>query len=74
MSYGRMSEAEARLAAEVAGWLKEAEAADKAEDGQRGDRPRQPNGIAPERAQRNFTDPDSRLQPTREGFIAGYNG
>ena len=129
MSYGRMSEAEARLAAEVAGWLEAAAAADKAEDGehgtdrrgdempdwaadkirrlakiraakarleaeaaqdpadldqngpgpsagmqQRGGRPRQPTGIPPERAQRNFTDPDSRLQPTRGGFIAGYNG
>lgn len=28
----------------------------------------------PDKAQRNFTDPDSRIQPTRGGFIAGYNG
>jgi transposase len=28
----------------------------------------------PDKAQRNFTDPDSRIQPTREGFITGYNG
>ncbi len=28
----------------------------------------------PDKAQRNFTDPDSRIQPTRDGFIAGYNG
>src|SRR5262249_36486963 len=27
----------------------------------------------PDRAQRNFTDSDSRIQPTRTGFIAGYN-
>jgi transposase len=27
----------------------------------------------PDKAQRNFTDPDSRIQPTRDGFIAGYN-
>jgi len=129
MSYGRMKEVEPRLAAEVAGWLDQAEAADKAEDGehgpdrrgdempdwaadkirrlekiraakavleaeatepadkldpngpgpssgmqQRGDRPKQPSGVPPDRAQRNFTDPDSRIQPTREGFIAGYNG
>src|SRR3954471_2971099 len=32
MSYGRMKEAEAKLAAEVAGWLKQAEAADAADD------------------------------------------
>jgi hypothetical protein len=34
---------------------------------------RGPNGEAPDRAQRNFTDPDSRIQPVRSGFIAGYN-
>ncbi len=28
----------------------------------------------PDKAQRNFTDPDSRIQPTRDGFIVGYNG
>src|SRR3712207_2952369 len=26
-----------------------------------------------DRAQRNFTDPDSRIQPTRDGFVQGYN-
>lgn len=31
-------------------------------------------GGPPDRAQRNFTDPDSRILPTRDGFIAGYNG
>lgn len=34
---------------------------------------RAPDGGPPDRAQRNFTDPDSRIQPTRAGFIAGYN-
>lgn len=34
---------------------------------------RGPNGGPPDRAQRNFTDPDSRIQKTREGFIQGYN-
>ena len=34
---------------------------------------RAPNGGPPDRAQRNFTDPDSRIQPTRSGFLAGYN-
>jgi transposase len=28
----------------------------------------------PDKAQRNFTDPDSRIQPSQGGFIAGYNG
>lgn len=31
------------------------------------------DGGSPDRAQRNFTDPDSRIQPTRAGFIQGYN-
>lgn len=30
-------------------------------------------GRPSDRAQRNFTDPDSRIQPVRKGFIAGYN-
>jgi len=128
MSYGRMSQAEAALAAEVSGWLGKAEAADAEEDarhgpGRRGDempdwvadkarrlariraakavleaeaaappapddedgpgpssgmqrqgRPlRAKDGGPPGRAQRNFTDPDSRIQPTRDGFVQGYN-
>jgi transposase len=36
--------------------------------------PRADGGAPPDRAQRNFTDPDSRILPTREGFIQGYNG
>jgi transposase len=35
---------------------------------------RSSDGGPPDRAQRNFTDPDSRVLPTRDGFIAGYNG
>lgn len=42
---------------------------------QRNGRPyRAEDGGPPDKAQRNFTDPDSRIQPTRDGFIAGYNG
>jgi transposase len=127
MSYGRMQRAEAGLAAEVADWLAQAEAADAAQDAQhgpdrRGDelpgwvadkqqrleriraakaaleaeaeaeppphaepgpsagmtdrgRPRRaPDGGPPARAQRNFTDPDSRVLKARDGFIQGYNG
>src|ERR671910_23462 len=33
-----------------------------------------PCEATPERAQRNFTDPDSRILPTRDGFVQGYNG
>ena len=35
---------------------------------------RGPGGEPPDRAQRNFTDPDSRIQPTKGGVIQGYNG
>jgi transposase len=33
-----------------------------------------PPPVPPDRAQRNFTDGDSRIQPTRDGVIAGFNG
>ena len=124
-----MKQAEPKLAAEVAAWLKAAEAQDAAEDAEygadlRGDetpdwmadkqqrlarirqamveleaeaasdadeqdrqgpgpssgmqdhgkRKKTPDGGPPDKAQRNFTDPDSRIQPTQGGFIAGYNG
>lgn len=127
MSYQRMREAEAKLAAEVAAWFARAAAADAEEDrvhgpDRRGDempewvankqirlerlraakaaleaeakaeppedgagpgpstgmmdrgRPkRAPDGGPPDKAQRNFTDPDSRIQPSKGGFIQGYN-
>lgn len=41
---------------------------------ERGKRKTAKDGGPPEKAQHNFTDPDSRIQPTRDGFIAGYNG
>jgi transposase len=131
MSYARMQKAEVALAAEVAGWLKAAEAADrkdntslgadrrgdempdwvadkqkrltkireakaaleaeakaKAEarakakddnddrgDGPRpGRKPKHPPGTPKPKAQRNFTDPDSRIMPAKDGFIQAYNG
>jgi transposase len=38
-------------------------------------RPRRaPDGGPPDRAQRNFTDPDSRIQPLKGTVIQGYNG
>jgi transposase len=44
-----------------------------------GDRKNQPSDTPPDptppdRAQRNFTDGDSRIMPSGGGFIAGYNG
>ncbi len=128
-----MTSQEPRLAAEVASWLDQAEAADAAEDAQhgadrrgdetpawmadkqrrleriraakaqleaeakagrsdtlgsadpdgpgpssgmqeRGARRDRPADTPPDKAQRNFTDPDSRIMPSQGGFIAGYNG
>lgn len=32
-----------------------------------------PNAPPPDRAQRNFTDPESKIQKTGDGFVQGYN-
>jgi len=32
------------------------------------------DGAPPDRAQRNFTNPDSRILPTRDRCVQGYNG
>ena len=40
---------------------------------ERGKRKRAKDG-PPDKAQRNFTDPDSRIQPSQGGFIASFNG
>lgn len=127
MSYSRMARKEAELAAEVEGWLAEADAADAAEDARhgadkRGDetpewmankakrlakireakaaleaeakaeaarkaeqeaqepkkrrggrKPKTEPGTPKDKAQRNFTDPESRIMKGRDGFIQGYN-
>ena len=117
MSYGRMKQAEAALAAEVAGWLERAAAADAADDAalgvaQRGDElpawvrekqerlakiraakaaleaeaaqaraardddrlpPDAPPPTPPDKSQRNFTDPDSRIMKGPDGFVQAYN-
>ena len=41
---------------------------------ERGERKDGPTDTPPDRAQRNFTDGDSRIMPSGGGFIAGYNG
>ena len=112
MSYGRMTEQEAALQAEIAELLRRAEQADRDEDARygadrRGDElpaelarresrlqkireakaaleaeareqaaqsGKDPAQTAPApKAQRNFTDPDSKIQKTADGFIQGYN-
>jgi transposase len=132
MSYERMKQREAELAAEVDRWLKAAEAADAAEDRVHGDRrgdempdwvadkqkrlakireakaaleaeaktaaaeeerrrteaeekrlaegrkrsgrpPAAPRAEPDGKAQRNFTDPESRILKTKDGYIQGFN-
>jgi len=107
MSYGRMTEREAALAAEVQAILAEAEAVDAAEDARFGDargdelppelrrretrlariraakaaleaeareRTGDPEAVPEQKAQRNFTDPESRIMHSKpDGFIYGYN-
>jgi transposase len=118
MSYARMGPAEADLAAEVEGWLAQAEGADAQEDAalgadrrgdempawmrdkrrrleriraaeaakpdpgskadgsprqRRGRKPKHPPGVPKPTAQRNFTDPESRIMKGRDGFVQAYN-
>jgi transposase len=112
MSYGRMTQQDAALQAEIAELLRRAEQADRDEDARygadrRGDElpaelarresrlqkiqeakaaleaeareqaraaGKDPSQAAPpDTAQRNFTDPESKIQKTPDGFIQGYN-
>ena len=53
----------------------EAEATRIAEGRKKGGKAPAPPKSEPEaKAQRNFTDPDSRILKTRDGFVQGYNG
>jgi transposase len=38
-----------------------------------GRKPRALDGVPPDKAQRNFTDPESRIMKTGDGYIQGYN-
>jgi hypothetical protein len=51
-----------------------AETAENAENAENAQDAGSPAPSPPDKAQRNFTDPDSRIQPSQGGFIAGYNG
>lgn len=67
----KIREAKAALEAEA-----KAEAEEKARRPKkyRGDRkPKTPPGVPKDSAQRNFTDPESRIMKAKDGFIQGYN-
>jgi transposase len=64
-------EAEAKAAAET---KVKAEEKRKKEDRKKGGKkPKPPSGEPEAKAQRNFTDPDSRILLTKDGYIQGYN-
>lgn len=58
------AEAEKRAAAEAAGQKPRAKG---------GRKPKTEPGTPPDKAQRNFTDPESRIMKGRDGFLQGYN-
>jgi transposase len=68
-------EAEAKAAAAAkAGAQAEAEEKRKAEDRKKRGKPPAPPSEEPDaKAQKNFTDPESRILKTKDGFIQGYN-
>src|SRR5208283_5016394 len=68
-------EAEARAAAEAERQARaEAEKKREAEGRKKPGRPAAPPSDAPDpKAQKNFTDPESRIMKTKDGFIQGYN-
>lgn len=67
----KIREAKAALEAEA-----KAEAEEKAKEPKKyrgGRKPKTPPGQPTARAQRNFTDPESRIMKAKDGFIQGYN-
>jgi transposase len=68
-------EAEAKAAAEQARRIEaEKEASREAEGRKKPGKPAAPPSETPEpKAQRNFTDPESRILKTKDGYIQGYN-
>jgi transposase len=70
----KIREAKAALEAEAA-----ADAAKRADDTKpdgpkRGRPPKNPPGVPKDEAQRNFTDPESRIMKSSDGFVQAYNG
>lgn len=61
-------EAEARAAAENKTSSATPEAKPK-----KGREPKKPAGVPDDKAQKNFTDPESRIMKTGDGFVQGYN-
>lgn len=71
----KIREAKAALEAEAKAKAERKEAAKATEPPRRkgGRKPKTPPGTPPDKAQRNFTDPESRIMKGRDGFVQGYN-
>ncbi|MBI1778314.1 MAG: IS1182 family transposase [Proteobacteria bacterium] len=63
-------EAQARAAAAA---VRQDEPDDGDAAGKPGRQPKPPSGVPDDKAQRNFTDPESRIMKTKDGFVQGYN-
>ena len=68
------AEAKAAAAAKEAGRPEPSTKADGTPSKRRGPKPTRPPGTPEPTAQRNVTDPESRIMLGRDGFIQGYNG
>jgi transposase len=69
----RIREAKTKLEAEAQEAAQAKERPEKEKSSKRGRPPKTPPGTPPDKAQRNFTDPESRIMKTNDGFIQGYN-
>ena len=71
----KIREAKAALEAEAQAEVtaKKRKDGDPTDHPRRGRPPKHPPGTPKDSSQRNFTDPDSRIMKTRDGFIQGYN-
>ena len=69
----KIRQAKAALEAEAQAKAEATHPSPAAASPQRGRPPTRPPGIPHEKAQRNFTDPESRIMKTAEGFVQGYN-
>ena len=70
----KIREAKAALEAEASAKAANKYGDSKSSRPKRGRPPKKPPGIPEDTAQRNFTDPDSRIMKAGDGFVQAYNG
>jgi transposase len=69
----KIREAKAALEAEAQAAAGQGAGEDSEVAAKRGRKGQPPSGVPEDNAQRNFTDPESRIMKTKDGFIQGYN-